>query len=432
MQSKYLKVNVSALMLASVALLTTAAQAQTDAPYSEPILSIEHVVQTVVRFNPSLQAAQRGRQIAAASITSAGAIQNPRIESLMGTHRPTQNGVNSGNIGGWGVSQFIENPSIRRARIEAATFGGDAAQQLVVADTNELIAQTRLKAYEHLLRRAEALAAVDALKLLEDIRGRVKIRVDSGEAARYELIKADAEVINARQKSQTALLLAEQSILSINRLAAGQLPARWRMAESLTDPIEPISIEKIQQTARQNNPEIKALEAEVQRREAKLKEARSGKWPGLEVRYGRLREPDARQGVLTASLQIPLFDQKIGPTREAVLEVERARILLEGRQADLEQQILLAWKNLDIAKVRIQALSTGSIREAEAALRVAEAAYRFGERGILDVLDAQRLLRSVNADLLDARFQLQTASVALNTLAGLYSQSALSQSTTVQ
>jgi cobalt-zinc-cadmium efflux system outer membrane protein len=135
-----------------------------------------------------------------------------------------------------------------------------------------------------------------------------------------------------------------------------------------------------------------------------------------------MREPDARQNLLTASLQIPLFDQREGPIREAVLELERARILLEGRIADLEQQIFLAWKNLEIAKLRVDALSTGSIREAQAALRVAEAAYRFGERGILDVLDAQRLLRSVNADLLDARFQSQTAVVNLNFLSGLYSK----------
>ena len=45
-----------------------------------------------------------------------------------------------------------------------------------------------------------------------------------------------------------------------------------------------------------------------------------------------------------------------------------------------------------------------ALREAEAALRVAQAAYRYGERGILDVLDAQRLLQSVRSDLLDARY----------------------------
>jgi cobalt-zinc-cadmium efflux system outer membrane protein len=60
------------------------------------------------------------------------------------------------------------------------------------------------------------------------------------------------------------------------------------------------------------------------------------------------------------------------------------------------------------------------VREAEAALRVAESAYRFGERGILEVLDAQRVLRSVRADLLQARFQAQAARVVLEQLAARY------------
>ena len=56
------------------------------------------------------------------------------------------------------------------------------------------------------------------------------------------------------------------------------------------------------------------------------------------------------------------------------------------------------------------------------------AAYRFGERGILDVLDAQRVLRSVRADLLQARFQLQVARITLLQLSGRYaSDSNLSQ-----
>lgn len=91
---------------------------------------------------------------------------------------------------------------------------------------------------------------------------------------------------------------------------------------------------------------------------------------------------------------------------------------LDGRRIDLEQQINLAWKSLQIARIRVNALSTGAAIEAQAALRVAEAAYRFGERGILDVLDAQRLLRQVNADLLDARFQYQLANIQLHFFAG--------------
>jgi cobalt-zinc-cadmium efflux system outer membrane protein len=98
--------------------------------------------------------------------------------------------------------------------------------------------------------------------------------------------------------------------------------------------------------------------------------------------------------------------------------LERAQIRLLGRQNELRQQILLAWKSMEIARLRIAALSQGSLREALAALRVSEAAYRFGERGFLDVLDAQRVLRSVRADIIDARYQLQISRVALDQLMG--------------
>jgi cobalt-zinc-cadmium efflux system outer membrane protein len=53
---------------------------------------------------------------------------------------------------------------------------------------------------------------------------------------------------------------------------------------------------------------------------------------------------------------------------------------------------------------------------------VAQSAYRFGERGIIDVLDAQRVLQSVRIDLLEARFQLQAARIQLELLSGQYAQ----------
>ena len=396
------------------------AQTQTQTSPSPQTLTLADVVRTVVQNNPSLQAAQRSRDAAASAVTSAGAVQNPRIETTLGRNSQRLPSASAGGVSGWAVSQFIENPGIRRARLDAASFGKDASTHAIAVNTNELVAQVRVKAFEHLLRKDEARAATEALNLLEQIRTRVKVRVDSGEAPRYEIIKADAEVINARQKLQTALLQVDQSTVAINRLAAGHLPVYWTLQETLGDAIEAPALEQIQQLAQRDNPELKALQAEVDRREAKLREAQAGRWPGLELRYGQLRDPEIRQNMLTASLQIPLVDQRSGPIAEAAAELERARTLLDGRRAELRQQVLLAWKSMEIARVRVSALSTGAVREAEAALRVAQAAYRFGERGILDVLDAQRLLRAVNADLLDARFQVQAAGIDLDFLTGLY------------
>ena len=178
------------------------------------------------------------------------------------------------------------------------------------------------------------------------------------------------------------------------------------------------SLMEIQQQVRQHNPELAALQAQVLQAEAQLRSAQGSRWPGLELRYSQMRDPEVRQGQLSVGVQMPFMDTRSGPIAQASAELQRAEARLEGRQAELQQQIRVISKSLEIARLRIEALSQGSVREAEAALRVAQAAYRFGERGILDVLDAQRVLRSVRADLIDARYQLQVARIALEQLTG--------------
>lgn len=135
---------------------------------------------------------------------------------------------------------------------------------------------------------------------------------------------------------------------------------------------------------------------------------------------GQTNEPEVRQSTVGLNLQVPLFDRRDGVIGEAAADLERLRGRMEGRRAELRQQVRLAWQSLEIATLRVQALSEGVVKDAEAALRVAQAAYQFGERGILDVLDAQRVLRSARADLLLARFQVQAASIELDTLAGRF------------
>jgi len=135
---------------------------------------------------------------------------------------------------------------------------------------------------------------------------------------------------------------------------------------------------------------------------------------------GQTNEPEVRQSTVGLNLQIPLFDRREGAIGEASADLERLRGRLAGRRAEMREQVRLAWQALEIASLRVQALSEGVVKDAEAALRVAQAAYQFGERGILDVLDAQRVLRSARADLLQARFQVQAARIELDTLAGRY------------
>lgn len=411
----------ASLLLVILASSATQATETTTAPATAARrISIDDLVMLVLQHNPALRAGQRGVDVATAGVTTAGALPNPRIEINTGRNGTQSPSAQTGNVTGIGVSQFIENPNLRSARVNTALYAEQSSLQSLSQTRNELVGQVRQRAYEYLLRKEEALAAADALGLLEQIRERVKVRVETGEAGRYELIKSDAEIINAQQREQTARLQIQQAAISLNRLAAGQLPPVWDLDAQLNEVIALPELDQLKKSALQSNPELRVLESEFERNTSRIAEAQASRLPGLELRLSQIREPDVRQDIVGVSVQVPLFDQRRGPRAEAIAERERTTARLEGRRAELIQQLELSWKSVEIARVRIKALSEGAMRDAEAALRVAQAAYRFGERGILEVLDAQRVLRAVRQDLLLARYQLQASLIDLDVLAGRY------------
>jgi cobalt-zinc-cadmium efflux system outer membrane protein len=381
-------------------------------------VTLEQLTQVVLKHNHVLRSAQFGLDGARAGVRTASAWVNPKVELQQGQWQP--GGVSRQSVRGWTLSQPLENPVSRSARIQAAESGVMVSGQQLAIAKNDLAAQVRTRAYEALLHQSEAEMAAETLALLQQVRDRIRVRVETGEAPRYELIKADAEVIHARERQQSSQLQAQQSLLEINRLAAGQLPDRWRLAANFHEDVESADLLHLQTQAEQNNPELISLKHELERAQAHLRFAQAGRWPGLELRYSENQEPDVRQSAWGVVMQLPLLDQRRGPVAEAQAEVGRIQARLDGRRNELQQQVVLAWRSLDIARLRVEALGQGVVREAEAALRVAQAAYRFGERGILDVLDAQRVLRGVRSDLLQARYQLHAARIALDHLAGRY------------
>lgn len=383
-------------------------------------LSLNELIATVLAHNADLQSAQQSRVTAAAGIQSASAYANPRLEWQSGRNQARLPGAVPGSVQGWGVSQLIENPSAREARRTAAEASARGTEQAIALTRNALVSETRLRASEYLLRRAEANVTAEDLALLEQVRERVRLRVASGEAPRYEVIKADAEIVHARERQQTAALQADQTLLTLNRLAAGRLPTRWSLAGSLQDDSPLPTLAELLQQADAENPELRALQAELERAQAQLQGARASRWPGVELRVGQTRDPEVRQSTVGVSVQVPLLDRRDGAIGEAGSEYTRLQGRLDGRRAELRQQVQHAWQALAIARLRVQALSEGVVQDAEAALKVAQAAYRFGERGILDVLDAQRVLRSARLNLLEARFQVQAARIDLETLAGRF------------
>jgi cobalt-zinc-cadmium efflux system outer membrane protein len=168
------------------------------------------------------------------------------------------------------------------------------------------------------------------------------------------------------------------------------------------------------------NPEFMRLQAEAQQFKSRAAQERAAILPGVDVLVGRTQTVLEEESNFGLSLPIPIWDRRKGPIGEATANVARVEAQLDNRRKLIVQEMDAAVQAFRIAQRQVEALETAVLRDAEAAVRVAEAAYRFGERGILDYLDAQRVLRLVRAELNNARFNLQAAAAEIDRLRAAY------------
>ena len=151
-------------------LTVSIAQAKEPAPAAREVsLTINELVSLIVRTNPTLMTSKRTLELATASVTSAGARPNPRLESNIGRNQAMAGYASQGSVTGIGVAQLFENPALRSARVDAARSVERGSLQSVAATQNEVVAQIRLRAFEYLLRKEELVAASDALLLLQQM-----------------------------------------------------------------------------------------------------------------------------------------------------------------------------------------------------------------------------------------------------------------------
>lgn len=380
-----------------------------------PVYDFAALRQLAVEANLSLAAARDGVDAARAGVVSASAYPNPEAELTTGNATPRVGGA-SGHAHAIAISQRIDNPWVRSARISAAEAAAGGAEAGLRQTRVALLARLQVAFYELLRRQEELSAALDDLALAESIYERVKVRVDVGEAPRYDLIRAEAERLTARNTARSAELRVNQSKVSIRALAAERLPADFQVRGSWSEPRPLAPLETLRERVLGSNPELALLRAEQSRFERQVELEKARRYPELALRAVQERDPDLENNRVGVLLSIPLWDRRAGPIAENTAQGLRVRNQLEHSQFTLAQSLESAYGQYDISRNQITILEGAILREAEAAVKVAEAAYRFGERGILEVLDARRVLRSARNDLIAARYDLEVARIEIDRL----------------
>lgn len=379
-------------------------------------LTLNEALRLAVEHSPALAAAQAQERGAQAALNTALAYPNPEVEVASGASRPRQIGGASGRNELLGLSQQFELPSLRAARRQGAEAGiVSGAAVLGDAQLNQRSA-VKQAFFDVLRRQEEARLAAENHALLLQIRNKVKVKVEVGESPRYELVKSEAEALAAESAARSAELRVTQARDRLRALIGAPLAENFEVAPEPPLAADLPELDELRRDLLARQPLLKVAEAETRRAQARLEQERASRLPQPTIKLSTERDPDMNQWRVGLVLPLPLWNRREGPIGEAVAGMHRAEA--EARQvhlgllAELDQ----AYSRYQIAKRQVQTFESGLMKEAENAMKVAEAAYRFGERGILDYLDAQRVLRTTRVDFLNARYELQAALIEIERL----------------
>ena len=385
--------------------------------------TIEEIQQLGLQANGLVQAARSQVNIAEANVVSASAFRNPEVTFMVGPQNnrlPSSVTGPSNNQREVTVSQPIENPFLRSARIGSAEAGVEANQANLDQVRANLSARLRVSAYELLLRQEQAHMETSVHDLMEEIRRRIQVSVEVGESARFELIRADTEVLTAASRMEAAHLNAERARVALIQLTAGALPMNFEINASLSDPVVFPTLDILREQVPNINPEIIRLEAEQNRARLRIDQARASVLPSLNILFSNYQDAQFSSNTAGVNVEIPIFYRRRGEIDGAIYESARVRETLDYRRFEIGQQLESAWQAKQIAFRRVEMYESGIITEAELALNIAQTAYRLGERSFMEVLDTHRVLRGVLSDFLQARFELQSAATEIDRLRAHY------------
>jgi len=381
-----------------------------------PAMTLPQALELAERAHPRLRAGAAQIEAASAGLVTAKARPNPEASAAAGYQSYRVPGNVRGPVTNYGVSQALELGELRPARLRLAESGRAVSERQLALTRLEVLTGVRRAFYEALRRRAEIAILDDTARLVEQLRQKIAVRVEVGDAARLELVRAEAEVVAARTAANRARLGLITAFAELQAAVGSTLDPEIVVEGALDAPVKLPPLDELRREVLDRHPALQQAQAEVRLAEARLQFERAQARPQPTVRTDIDVPPDSPTYRVGVSIPLPFQNRRQGPIAEAAALTKQANALAGHRQLLLLTAIDSAHGRYLQATQQLEAFETGLLQEAEAALTAAETAYRLGERGILEVLDAQRVLRTVRLDWLNAQYDRQAALVDLDEL----------------
>lgn len=401
---------------------TPAAPSSTASNNTPRVLTLDEALRLAEEHNPMLHRAAAQQEGATAAIDTAKAYPNPQFNTLMG-HQWGRRDIATPGVPGflqhYSFSQPLETPSVRRTRIEAANLNREGSRFGLRAVHLSVRAAVKRAFYDVLRRKEEIQYAAENLKLVEDLERRTEVQVNVGEAAKLELTRAQAERATAQNVVKSASILYIGAVSGLRAVIGASFDENVQIQGALDAAISLPPLAALHDEVLANHPAMAQARAEVRRAEAVLANEKALRMPQPSLAAEYEKQPDLGFYRIGISIPVPVWDRRKGPIAEAVAAVNQANAAAKERELEITAALERAYGQYQVANQQVASFEAGALRQANAALEAAQAAYKFGERGIIEVLDAQRVLQRVRGDFLDARVERESALIDLEELGAI-------------
>jgi outer membrane protein, heavy metal efflux system len=309
----------------------------------------------------------------------------------------------------FGVREALSRAGV--AAVAAAEAERDLRLWLLRSDAAAAVArvvaeQERLQSVRAHMREVE--------RLIEILRTRER----EGEGSRFDRLRAEQELRDTNQVVTSAAVALAEARATVS----GMLPRDASLTTVAGTQITPqplVATETLFTRATSTRAELRALEQLGQRATFEAEAARRLRLPSPNL-FGGVKRADALSGrknggVFGVTVVLPLFDD--GGREAARWGAERSRVEAERMFIEFRIRSEITGAS-EVLTLRQAALSQEPQGTAEELVQIAVVAYREGEVGILELLDAARTASRARTRSIDLRLDARLAQIALERAVG--------------
>jgi cobalt-zinc-cadmium efflux system outer membrane protein len=295
----------------------------------------------------------------------------------------------------WAVSQSVDFPLTTIYRLKAVNQEASALQFRVKAMENEIRSEVKSRYIEVLYALHLQALGEQQKQLAEGLYNAAYTRFETGEGNGMDLINAElqlAEAENTLSEAERLLHMARYSLFYLMGLEVSEISYGIQFSDTLKN--TQVEIGQIQAlTVLQQQPSYLAALHNHQAATNKLREAKSNILPDIRFNLYRQNYGDGfNYNGFEIGLSFPVwlpFEQK---GRIKMAEARRTEIEWQQKaiELDMKQQIEHAWHSYQSSKQIIDRYNNSMSAKSQKLQNLSMEAYRLGETGLLNLINAQQ------------------------------------------